>query len=97
MKFIYLLILIVYIYNASADFSKVMKDLKNLEIYIRQYVEEKSPSQSLTHLITCYIREGAYTEVEWMIAGGLIPEDLPQYILDKDLSNDNRDSFMSNI
>ena len=86
MEIIYLLIFLFYIQCASTDFLKVIKDLKNLEIYIRQYIEEKSPSQSLTHLITCYIREGAYTEVEWMIAGGLIPEDLPQYIIDQDLA-----------
>ena len=60
-----------------------MTDLENLEKYIRLYMKEKSPKYSCTHLITCYIRKGAYTEIEWTIAGGSIPDYLPQYINDK--------------
>ena len=69
----------------TVEFETVMIDLENLEKYIRLYIQEKNSQYNLTHLITCYIREGAYTEVEWTIAGGSIPEDLSQYIIDKDL------------
>jgi len=57
-----------------------------LEKYIKEYIKEKKPSQTLTHLITCYIRLGAYTGTEWTIAGGTVPNDLSEYIIDKDTS-----------
>ena len=86
MKKIILLFFLIYIQGFSSNtFEIIITNLNDLEKYIKQYIEEKSPSQSLTHLITCYIREGAYTENEWIIAGGTIPEDLPQYIIDKDI------------
>ena len=70
----------------SVNFEKVIIDLKNLENYTKQYIKEKAPSQTLTHLITCYVRLGAYTEFEWTIAAGSIPDDFAQYIKDKDSS-----------
>jgi hypothetical protein len=85
MKVIILLLFIAYInVIQTVNYEEVLQDLKNLEKYIREYIKEKSPSNTLTHLITCYIREGAYTGTSWTIAGGTIPSDLPQYIIDKD-------------
>jgi len=72
--------------GAAVDFETAMKDLENLEKYITEYKKEKSPTQSLTHLIVCYIREGAYDTMEWTIAGGANPQDLPDYIKARDES-----------
>ena len=86
MKVFILLFFLIYI-NAleEVSFSTAMNDLENLEKYMREYIKEKSSqSLSLTHLITCYIREGAYTGTEWSIAGGNIPDDLVNYIKGKD-------------
>ena len=77
----------------SVDFNTVLTDLENLEKYIRAYKEEKSSSQTLTHLIVCYIRKGAYTGSSWTIAGGSIPNDLNNYIVEKDsIGNTNAQS-----
>ena len=87
MKIVNLLLLLVLINALSlTDFEKAMTSLKNLEKYIKNYIKEKenTNSLSLTHLITCYIRLGAYTGTEWSIVGGSIPNDLEQYIKDKD-------------
>ena len=85
MKFIILFIALVYINGLSTDnFEVIMENLKSLEDYMKLYIKEKSSEQSLTHLITCYIREGAYSSSEWKIAGGTIPDDLPKYIEEKD-------------
>lgn len=87
MNFLFFILFLIDINCLSqTDFSKVMTDLENLEKYMRNYIQEKSPSQTLTHLITCYIREGAYSTTEWSIVGGSIPDDLVQYIIDKDAS-----------
>ena len=88
MKLFFLLLFIVYIHLSSEtiNYEEVIIDLRTLEKYIKQYIKEKDPSLNLTHLITCYIRLGGYSEFEWSIAGGIIPDDLPQYILDKDKS-----------
>ena len=59
MKFIIFLLLISNILVLEdVTFEKVMTDLKNLEKYIREYINEKKPEKTLTHLITCYIRMG---------------------------------------
>ena len=85
MKIILLILIVMSIDGLQmSQFEEVLTNLKNLEKYIREYIKEKKPSNSLTHLITCYIREGAYTGTAWGIAGGSIPTDLPQYIKDKD-------------
>ena len=64
---------------------KMLKDLYNLENYIKEYIKEKSYTNStLTHLITCYIRIGVYTDKEWEPVGGLLPDDLVSYITIKD-------------
>ena len=85
MKVIYLFFILVHINSLSlTDFEKTMISLKYLEEYIKQYIKEKTPSNTLTHLISCYIRLGAYTGTEWSIVGGSIPNDLEQYIKDKD-------------
>ena len=69
----------------NTDFEKVMTDLENLEKYIRDYMDEYSyKDKTLTHLIVCYIRLGAYTTQEWTIAGGELPDNLTTYIADKD-------------
>ena len=69
----------------NTDFEKVMTDLENLEKYIRDYMDEYSyKEKTLTHLIVCYIRLGAYTTQEWTIAGGELPDNLTTYIADKD-------------
>ena len=87
MKIFIFLILLIYINGITTDsFETVMTNLKTLENYIKEYINEKSPTQSLTHLITCYIREGSYSGTEWTIAGGAIPDDLPEYISTKDSS-----------
>ena len=87
MKIIIFLIFLVYINGLLVDnFEVVMTNLKSLEDYIKNYKKEKSSKESLTHLITCYIREGAYSGKEWEIAGGDIPDDLPNYIEAKDSS-----------
>ena len=88
MKIIIILIFLVYINGLSEDnFETIMKNLKYLEDYIKLYKKEKSSKESLAHLITCYIREGAYSGSEWSIAGGAIPDDLSNYIEAKDSSS----------
>ena len=84
--FILLFVTINCIIPKNEDsFDQVMKDLENLEKYIKEYITEKSYTDStLTHLIVCYIRLGAYTSTEWGIAGGSIPDDLASYISSKD-------------
>ena len=87
MKVIYILLFIFISCSQknNDDFAKIMTDLSNLETYIKEYVSEKSYTESsLTHLIVCYIRLGAYTTKEWTIAGGKLPEDLVSYISQKD-------------
>ena len=87
MKSIYLLILLAFTNTLSiTDFENAIENLADLEKYIKEYIKEKKPSQTLTHLITCYIRLGAYTGTEWTIAGGTVPNDLSEYIIDKDTS-----------
>ena len=67
------------------SFDKVMTDLENLEKYIKEYIKEKSyTGKTLTHLIVCYIRLGAYSTTEWSAAGGTLPDDLVDYIKAKD-------------
>ena len=67
------------------NYEKMLKDLYNLENYIKEYIKEKSYTNStLTHLITCYIRIGVYTDKEWEPVGGLLPDDLVSYITIKD-------------
>ena len=61
-----------------------MNDLANLEKYIKQYKEEKSATQSLTHLIVCYIKGDIDDDETLRKIYGLIPEDLPSYIKEKD-------------
>ena len=84
-----LLILLFISINCITDnnetFDKMIKDLSNLEKYIREYIKEKSYTEkSLTHLITCYIRLGAYTTSEWSLVAGDIPDDLISYVKAKD-------------
>ena len=86
MKIIFLIFLI-FINGLSTDsFETVMANLQALENYIKEYIEEKSSSQTLIHLLTCYIRQGSYSGQEWEIAGGSIPTDLSEYIVTKDKS-----------
>ena len=74
-----------FIQKNEVSFEQVMTDLENLEKYIKEYIKEKSYTDStLTHLIVSYIRLGAYTTNEWSVAGGLIPDDLASYISTKD-------------
>ena len=88
MDILIFLIFLIFINGLSSDsFEVVMTNLKTLENYIKEYINEKSPPRSLTHLITCYIREGSYSGTEWTIAGGSIPDDLTEYISTKDLSS----------
>ena len=84
MKNFIFLIFLNFINGLSSDnFEVVMTNLKTLENYIKEYINEKSPSQSLTHLIKCYIREGGYSGTEQTIAGGSIPDDLSEYLSKK--------------
>ena len=87
MKVLYILLFISIICIKINDdnFDKVMTDLENLEKYIKEYIKEKSYTEkTLTHLIVCYIRLGAYSTYEWSIAGGSLPDDLVDYIKSKD-------------
>ena len=86
MKLLYLLLFIFINCILKKDnYEKMISDLENLEKYINEYIHEKSYINStLTHLIVCYIRIGGYTSKEWEAVGGIIPEDLPSYILTKD-------------
>ena len=85
LSFILLLISIYFIQSNEETFNKKMDDLENLKAYIKEYIKEKSyTGSSLTHLIVCYIRLGAYSSSEWSIAGGQIPDDLSSYISSKD-------------
>ena len=87
MKILYIILLISInlIQSNEETFNKIIEDLQNLETYIKEYIKEKSyKDSSLTHLIVCYIRLGAYSSSEWSIAGGQIPEDLASYISSKD-------------
>lgn len=86
MKIIFL-VFFIYINGLSSDsFEAVMENLKALENYIKEYINENSSTETLNHLLTCYIREGSYSGTEWEIAGGKIPDDLSEYILAKDKS-----------
>ena len=83
--YIFLFVSISCIKLNDINFEKVITDLGNLESYIKEYMKEKSYSQtSLTHLIVAYIRLGGYSTKEWTIAGGSIPDDLAEYIKSKD-------------
>jgi len=88
MKLLYLLMLFITITCIGINdenYEKMLKDLYNLENYIKEYIKEKSYTNStLTHLITCYIRIGVYTDKEWEPVGGLLPDDLVSYITIKD-------------
>ena len=78
-------LLFLFIQNInSITFSDALDNLEILESYIEQFKAEKKPSASVTHMITCYIREGAYSSSEWTIAGGSLPNDLDAYIKEKD-------------
>ena len=81
---IFLAVLILSQMLEETDFGTVMKSLGQLENYIKLYIQEKSSTETFNHLLSCYIREGAYTGNAWEVAGGTIPSDLPQYIIDKD-------------
>ena len=88
---IFLIVILSFYFIRSDEeiFNKVMNDLEDLESYIKEYITEKSITQSsLTHLIVCYIRLGAYSSSEWQIAGGQIPNDLAEYISSKDEENE---------
>ena len=85
MKSFILFLLFLYIQNInSVTFSEALDNLEILESYIQEFKNEKKPSASITHLVTCYIREGAYSSTEWSIAGGSSPTDLDAYIKAKD-------------
>lgn len=87
-----LVLLILNFYFIKTDeeiFNQAMNDLEDLESYIKEYITEKSyTGSSLTHLIVCFIRLGAYSSSEWQIAGGEIPTDLVEYISSKDEENE---------
>ena len=88
---IFLIVILSFYFIRSDEeiFNKVMNDLEDLETYIKEYITEKSYTQSsLTHLIVCYIRLGAYSSSEWQMAGGEIPNDLAEYISSKDEENE---------
>ena len=81
----FILFLTTYIQTNGETFDEIMMDLENLETYIKEYIREKSyTDSSLTHLIVSYIRLGAYKSTEWTIAAGSIPDDLASYISTKD-------------
>ena len=88
MKALFILLFVTitcFIQKNEVSFEQVMTDLENLEKYIKDYIKEKSyTDSSLTHLIVSYIRLGAYSTTEWEIAGGTIPNDLTTYISTKD-------------
>ena len=86
MKLIFIFLLSsIFSIKQSIDFENVLTDLENLEKYIKLYLKETSITEySLTHLIVCYIRLGAYKTTEWNIAGGSLPENLTDYIEAKD-------------
>ena len=86
MKNIFLSLLILNLFNNifSAGFTEVISNLRILESYIKEYKEEKNSEESLTHLVTCYIREGRYKDITWTIAAGTCPKDLATYISQKD-------------
>ena len=87
MKILYILLFISISCLELNDetFDKILTDLKNLENYIKEYIQEKSYTETtLTHLITCYIRLGAYTTEQWNLVGGKLPDDLTSYITEKD-------------
>lgn len=74
---------IIFFYIKSVDFNEAMENLEILEEYIKLYYNTNK-QYTITHLITCYIREGAYTGSSWSIAGGSIPSDLSQFIQTQD-------------
>ena len=70
--------------NKDDQFTEIIYSLKTLEAYISKYKEEKSSEYSLNHLILSYIREGLYSDSTWTVAGGVVPDDLKQYIKSMD-------------
>ena len=87
--FLFILLNFYFIQSEDEIFNNVLEDLEDLESYIKEYITEKSYTESsLTHLIVCYIRLGAYKSNEWTIAGGQIPNDLAEYISSKDEENE---------
>ena len=87
--FLFILLNFYFIQSEDEIFNNILEDLEDLESYIKEYITEKSYTESsLTHLIVCYIRLGAYKSNEWTIAGGQIPNDLAEYISSKDEENE---------
>ena len=87
--FLFILLNFYFIQSEDEIFNNALADLEDLESYIKEYITEKSYTESsLTHLIVCYIRLGAYKSNEWTIAGGQIPNDLAEYISSKDEENE---------
>ena len=85
MKSFALILLFLYIQNInSVTFTEALDNLEILESYITEFKTEKKSSTSYNHLVSCYIRLGAYTSSEWTIAGGSLPDGLEDYIKQKD-------------
>lgn len=77
--FLFVLLNFYFIQSNEQTFNNALADLEDLESYIKEYITEKSYKEtSLTHLIVCYIRLGAYTSGNWELTGN-IPEDLAEY------------------
>ena len=86
--FLFFLLNFYFIQSEEQTFNNALADLEDLESYIKEYITEKSYKEtSLTHLIVCYIRLGAYTSGNWELTGN-IPEDLAEYISSKDEENE---------
>ena len=66
------------------SFYEVLSNLEILESYIKEYQTKYSNTNSLTHLIVSYIREGKYTGNQWTIAGGSVDSNLISFIKEKD-------------
>ena len=85
MKILNLFFILILIKKMNfTSFYEVLSNLEILESYIKEYQTKYSNTNSLTHLIVSYIREGKYTGNQWTIAGGSVDSNLISFIKEKD-------------
>ena len=85
MKIILVVLFLLFYQNfCIVKLSEVLSNLKILENYIKEFKIENKNKESLTHIVTSYIRKARYKDVFWTYAAGDSPKDLNDYIIKKD-------------